>query len=124
MNIMNMTPTCAATAVPIPIATLPVFKHLFIIKEQRCCNCYEELFRINKNEENWIIQKRGDGNKNFLIPVTKLSENIINILIMLGLERKYYKVELIQDNEIIKTNISCGHAIEEDTSGNMATMEK
>ncbi len=33
-----------------------------------------------------------------------MSEDIVNILIMLGLERSYYKVQLFQNDEIIKSN--------------------
>ena len=92
-------------ATAIPIATLPVFKHLFIIKEKICCGCYEELFKIHKTTENWIVERKCDDNgKKFSIPITKLSDDIVNILIMLGLERSLYKVELIQDGEIIKSN--------------------
>ena len=103
-NIMNMTPSLPS-AVPIPIATLPVFKHLYIIKEKVCCGCYEELFKIHKTTENWIVERNCDDNgKKFSIPITKLSEDIVNILIMLGLERHNYKIQLIQDGEIIKSN--------------------
>ena len=45
-----------------------------------------------------------DNNKKFSIPITKMTPDIINILIMLGLERKYYKVHLIQDEQLIKKN--------------------
>ena len=83
-----------AVAVPIPIATLPVFQHLFIIKERICCGCYEEIFTIKKNSQNWVVKRRCDE-KQFLIPILKPAEDIIHILIMLSLDRSNYKIELI-----------------------------
>ena len=99
-NIMNM-----PRATAIPIATLPVFKHLYIVKEKACANCYNELFRIYKTNNNWIIERNCDKEgKKFSVPVAKMSDEIVNILIMLGLERSYYKVQLYQNDEIIKSN--------------------
>ena len=80
MNIMNLS-NHGQRAVPIPIATLPVFKHFFIVKEKICCNCYEDLFKIYKTDTDWIVERFCDDNKKFSIPITKMTPDIINILV-------------------------------------------
>ena len=90
------------TAIAVPINQIPSFYHIYIVDIKYCCCCYKPYFKLEKTKHEWILTKHNE-NKNFKIPLNKNLQQINDILIMIGLENRIMKLNLIQEDKIIKT---------------------
>ena len=93
-----------ARAVPVAIVNLPCFFHVYKIDYRHLWCCYYPYFTIKKEEKNWILKKHNED-KSYTIPITKDRQSVLDVLKMIGIEDRIFKLKLIQDNKVIKSKI-------------------
>ena len=86
MNHNNLPQPTSPPLLALPVSTQRDFEYHFILKK-RSFWCYNNYITINKNNNNYIINKNKDENI-LQIPLHKSEEDIIKILKTCGIQSK------------------------------------
>ena len=100
MNHNNLPQPTSPPLLALPVSTQRDFEYHFILKK-RSFWCYNNYITINKNNNNYIINKNKDENI-LQIPLHKSEEDIIKILKTCGIQSKaLYKLYVVNGDILL-----------------------